>query len=525
MAIKISNGDFAMMGQQKGMQPKIFYPHLNLEQRVPRTHLLRKIQEQIDFNFIYAEVKNTYGDNGNVSIPPPVILKMMLLLVLYNVRSERELMETVPLRLDWLWFLGYDIDSEVPDHSVLSKARARWGVEAFRGFFERIVWQCVEAGLVDGSKIFVDSSLVDANASNNSVVDTQSLKGQLQESYKELEARLEEKSESMNSSRKYARENSRYISTTDPDATIVNRGKPKLSYQVHRAVDGRSEVITAMETTPGDVNEAHEMIPLLESHHLNTGGKVDTVVADSKYGTVENFLACYDRGVEAHIPDLKEFTSRRMEKLGIFSEERFEYDEDSDTYRCPAGQRLKPKSLHKGRQSRDYAAPKKICAACELREQCTKNKSGRTVKRHLRQEELDGMREASRSARARRDIKMRQHLMERSYARGTWYGFDRARWRGLWRVQIQQYLVSAVQNIQVLLRYGSYLKRSPSAVIEYMEETIRMHISFFSDVKQLINAKTGRIMLSGLNCRQLSSVELEPLGNSPLRPAFSIADL
>ena len=168
---------------------------------------------------------------------------------------------------------------------------------------------------------------------------------------------------------------------------------------------------------------------------------------------------------------------------------------------------MKPKSLHKGRQSRDYAAPKKICAACELREQCTKNKSGRTVKRHLRQEELDGMREASRSARARRDIKMRQHLMERSYARGTWYGFDRARWRGLWRVQIQQYLVSAVQNIQVLLRYGSYLKRSPSAVIEYMEETIRMHISFFSDVKQLINAKTGRIMLSGLNCRQLSSVE------------------
>jgi len=148
------------------------------------------------------------------------------------------------------------------------------------------------------------------------------LKGQLQESYKELEARLEEKSESMNSSRKYARENSRYISATDPDAGIVNRGKPKLSYQVHRAVDGRSEVITAMETTSGDVNEAHEMIPLLETHHLNTGVKVDTVVADSKYGTVENFLACYDRGVEAHIPDLKEFTSRRMEKLNLFSEER-----------------------------------------------------------------------------------------------------------------------------------------------------------------------------------------------------------
>jgi hypothetical protein len=73
MATQIRYGDFAMMGQQTGIQPKIFYPHLNLEQRVPRTHLLRKIQEQIDFNFIYAEVKKTYGDNGNVFIPPPVI--------------------------------------------------------------------------------------------------------------------------------------------------------------------------------------------------------------------------------------------------------------------------------------------------------------------------------------------------------------------------------------------------------------------------------------------------------------------
>jgi hypothetical protein len=227
--------------------------------------------------------------------------------------------------------LGYDIDSEVPDHSVLSKARARWGVEAFRRFFKRIVWQCVEAGLVHGRKIFVDSSLVDADASNNSVIDTRSLKVQLQESYKKLEARLDEKSESSDSSRRYVKENRRYISATDPDAGIVNRGKPKLSYQVHRAVDERSEVITASETTTGDVNEAHEMVPLLESHHLNTGVKADTVVADSKYGTIENFLACYNRGVEAHMPDLRDVLLKGTQKQKIFGEERFEYDRESDT--------------------------------------------------------------------------------------------------------------------------------------------------------------------------------------------------
>jgi transposase len=129
------------MGHQEGFQPKLFYHQINLKQRVSKNHLLRKIQKQIDFDFIYQEVKDFYGDNGNISIPPPVILKMKLLLILFDVRSERELMETIPMRLDWLWFLGYDLDSEVADHSVLSKARARWGVEAFRNIFERIVRQ------------------------------------------------------------------------------------------------------------------------------------------------------------------------------------------------------------------------------------------------------------------------------------------------------------------------------------------------------------------------------------------------
>jgi hypothetical protein len=99
---------------------------------------------------------------------------------------------TIPERIDWLWFLEYDIDDDIPNHSVLSKARARWGVEAFKTFFERIVWQCVQAGLVDGSKIFMDSSLVQADASNNSVVNKESLKRYLNKSYQILESRLEQ---------------------------------------------------------------------------------------------------------------------------------------------------------------------------------------------------------------------------------------------------------------------------------------------------------------------------------------------
>jgi transposase len=469
------------MGTQGPPQGKLFYHNINLEQRIRSNHPLRKIEQFIDFDFAYREVADKYGPNGNVSVPPPVILKLLLLLVFYNVRSERELMVTLPERLDWLWFLGFDLDSDIPNHSVLSKARKRWGAEVFKTFFERIVLQSVQAGLVDGSKIFVDSSLIDADASNNSVIDTQSLKHRLRKNYRELEARLEERNESCDPSRQHQKANKRYISGTDPDAAIVRRGKPKLSYQVHRAVDGQHEIITATEATPGDVNEAHLLKDLLTQHHDNTDKTAQTVVADSKYGTIDNFLACHDMGVSAHMPDLGAAAGKRSTKRGIFGENRFRYDREKDVYLCPAGQEMKRKSLHQNRNGIDYAAPKKICAACHLRSQCTRNKSGRTIKRHLHQDELDLMRQASRSAKAKRDIKTRQHLMERSFARSTRYGFDRARWRSLWRMQIQEYLVCAIQNIQVLVGCGYAPKKSPAMVLR--------------EVKAAMSKSWGRISL------------------------------
>jgi hypothetical protein len=99
--------------------------------------------------------------------------------------------------------------------------------------------------------------------------------------------------------------------------------------------------------------------------------------------------------------------------------------------------------------------------------------------------------------------------MERSYARGTWYGFDRARWRGLWRVQIQEYLVSAVQNIQVLLRYGSYLKRSPSVMMEQIKGVTPGVIRSFLDLKELVKSKIGQSVLFGFTSPQLSFIETQ----------------
>jgi transposase len=444
-----SNGVFAMMGHQPPYQNKFFVTGFNLDKRVREDHILRKIVEKIDFEFIYEEVKQTYGTNGNVSVPPPVILKMMLLLILYNIRSERELMLTIPERLDWLWFLGYDLDEEIPNHSVLSKARARWGVKAFRNFFERIVWQCVEAGLVDGKKLFVDASLIDADASNNSVVDTKHLKKYLNKGYRRLEKRLDDLEVP-----KTTPANARFISTTDPDASVTrySGGKSKLRYKTHRAVDPEHEVITATKVTPGSTDDGDMLEEMIESHEHNTQSKVDTVVADSKYGKIDNFLRCYDLDKKAHVPSLEQTHKGSGRQKGIFPKEAFIYHPDTDIFICPAGETLRRRHYNKKRKHYEYKASAETCAQCELRKKCTRAKDGRSLKRHARQDELDIMLNEANSRSAKRDIKHRQDLSERSFAWSKRYGYKRARWRRLWRMEIQDFLVAAIQNITVFVK-------------------------------------------------------------------------
>ncbi len=480
-----------MMGYQSYFQHKLFVVGFNLEKRIRKNHILRKILEKIDFNFIYKEVKDSYGENGNVSVPPPVILKMMLLLTLYNVRSERELMLTIPERLDWLWFLGYDLDDEIPNYSVLSKARSRWGVKAFKRFFEHIVWQCVEAGLVDGSKLFIDASLIDADASNNSVVDTHSLKKYLNKGYRQLEKRLDEEV-----AEKTTPANSRYISTTDPDASPTRHsgGKSKLRYKTHRAVDPAHEVITATHITPGSVDDGDVFKEMIDIHQKNTQKAVVTTVADSKYGTINNFLLCHDLGIKAHIPSLEKTHRGSGRQKGIFSKEAFTYHPETDTFTCPAGNTLKRRNYNKKRNHYEYKAPSEICAQCEIRKQCTRSKDGRSLKRHIRQDELDIMLTYAQSQEAKRDIKTRQHLSERSFARSKRYGFKRARWRRLWRMEIQDFLIAALQNILILANHSKSTISKSNAQIGQFIRAKRAILAGFS-MRSFVICLTNQLIL------------------------------
>jgi transposase len=452
-----------MMGQRKSDR-ELFSYAVNLEKRVRSNHPLRTVAAAIDFGFVREEVAHCYGRNGNESVAPEVILKMMFLLFFDDVKSERELMEVIGERLDYLWFLGYGLDDKIPDHSVLSKARARWGKEVFESLFVRTVAQCVAAGLVAGGKIHVDSSLIDAHAAKESVIKgPPELIAALKRAYHATESKLSETT----TPESYEAVNDRMMSKTDPDAALVRRGggESRPRYHHHRVVDDHQGVITAVETTPGSIAENKKLIALIDQHEANTRQQVETAVADHKYGTSENYVACQNRRITTHMGDASK--GQNNHHAGeIFPESAFTYDGASNTYRCPAGEALWPRRLHPTRRTIEYVARQGVCGACALRSQCTRSGIGRTVKRHEHQQLLDQARLQAHSLRARRDRKRRQHLLERSFAdAANNHHFKRSRWRRLWRQQIQDHLIAAVQNVRILLAHHQPKRRLAVALL------------------------------------------------------------
>src|SRR4029077_7188303 len=324
-----------MMGERDRQAPMWSY-RVNLDKRVRSDHPLRRINVVLDLSFVREQVAHTYGRKGNKSVPPEVILRMMVLLFLDDIKSERELMRIIPERLDYLWFLGYGLDDEIPDHSVLSKARKRWGKEVFLSLFSRVVHQCVEAGLVAGSKIHVDASLVDANASLKSVKPlkpevTRAIEQTAREQVKKLDEQDNEGenqapwdsgdggSTTQNPAGRLYKANRQFRSTSDPDATLVRQGglKSRPRYKNHRVVDDAYEIITAVETTTGAVDEGARLLALIEAHEDTTEQAVRTAIVDSRYGRVGNLIACQKSGIRPHLKLLGESTRGKGRSAGI----------------------------------------------------------------------------------------------------------------------------------------------------------------------------------------------------------------
>src|SRR5918997_1451254 len=400
-------------------------PDLPLEELVPKDNFYRRLEATLDLSFVRDLVRDCYASSGRPSVDPVVFFRLQLVMFFEGIRSERRLMEVAADRLSVRWFLGYDLDEPLPDHSSLTRIRERYGLRIFQRFFERIVVLCVEAGLVWGKELYFDATKVEANASLDSTRSRSLVENRLEEHLASIFPEEEEKEERPEEGAKSAPEilgvvgpvgqeerrmlahrnarQHRWIaqaghqkrevvrwgyrrladlraSTTDPDASPMqgkNKGASRLGYQTHYVVDGgKARVILDVLVTPAEVTENLPMLDLLFRSRFRWHLRPRSVTGDAAYGTIENIAAVEKDGIRAYVA-----LPNHDGGGPLFGKDDFVYDAKKDVYICPQGEILRRQGYDYKERSVRYAARPSACNPCPLKSRCTKSKrKGRWIR-------------------------------------------------------------------------------------------------------------------------------------------------
>jgi transposase len=144
-----------------------------LSERVPKQNFYRRLAELLDWDFLYQQTQGLYSHTGQLSLDPVVFFKLILVSRPEDLVSDRRLIEHCSLRLDILYFFGYEVDEDLPWHSTVSRTRQLYPAAVFEQLFDHVFAQCVATSLVTGHTQAVDSAFVKANASLESLCEKQ----------------------------------------------------------------------------------------------------------------------------------------------------------------------------------------------------------------------------------------------------------------------------------------------------------------------------------------------------------------
>jgi len=480
-----------------GIKIRSFSPlpdDLSLEDLVPNDHFYRRLQARLDLSFVRELVGQLYARGGRPSVDPVVFFKLQLVMFFEDLRSERQLMRVVADRLSVRWYLGYDLFEPLPDHSSLTHIRDRLGLEVFRRFFERIVQECFEAGMVWGEELFFDATKVQANASIDSTRSRSLVEGRLDEHLagvfpEEAPPDPEERSgvvsgfvgpegdERRELARKnvlrhrwiekagrqergvvrwgYTRMADLRVSTTDPDSSPMyqkNNRSGRLGYLTHYAVDGgRARVVLNVLVTGAEVTENLPMQEMLFRSTFRWRLSPRSVTGDAAYGTRENIAAIEKAGIRAYTALLEQ-----GKRTSLFTIEDFLYDAERDLYTCPAGETLRRQGHDRRGGYVRYAVRTSACMECPLKGKCTNSPKGRWLSRGLEEEYLERVRTYRRTAAYRKALRKRAVWIEPLFGEAKeWHGSRRFRLRGLQKVNAEALMIASGQNAKRLLTFRS----------------------------------------------------------------------
>lgn len=404
------------MQGKKIYQEKLFN-NFRLSDRVPKESFYRRLKAVLHLDFLYRDTQKYYGHSGQKSIDPVVFFKFCLVGYLENIISDRKLIEHCSMRLDILYFIGYDIDEPLPWHSTISRTRQLFPEEVFESVFAHVLELCIGKGMVKGSTQAIDSAPVKANASMDSLelkVPAKDLEAHLadvrhisqrdkevfrkakqnkaSEAQQRVTATEQELKSIVSRNKNWSKQqdqrpgaknkgsrytsNKTHYSPTDPDARIsVKPGKArKLNYSSQLSVDTANHVITDIKAYHADGKDnqyLEDIVERVRERLWKFGFQLESVLADTGYSSGEVYAYLESKGIKSYIPPHGTYKG---------GPDGFGYIKSEDHYICPNGKIVPFKKVFKDYRTqtlkKEYRISSKVCKDCPLASSCL----GKTAK-------------------------------------------------------------------------------------------------------------------------------------------------
>ena len=278
-----------------------------LDELVADDDVLRRVERLVAWGAVRESAAPFYSDFGRPGVDPVVLVKVFLVAAIRGIGSMRETLRVAQVDLSIRRFLGYGLTEALPHHATFSYAQCvRFAQSSvFEQLFTQVLASCRDAGLLDGSRLIVDATHVEADAALKSLrAELEVIDGDSEDVAEPVQRpalQLAERRSGPTPKRKAS--NATALSRTDPDAKLRYKPghRPHLVYRAQVATDPGTRVIVAVRAEPATGHEADSLAIIIDrSRWLRH--KVAEIVADAGYASDAVYTDLAKRRIEAFIP-------------------------------------------------------------------------------------------------------------------------------------------------------------------------------------------------------------------------------
>ena len=429
-----------------------------MDDLVPKDHILRLVEDAIDWGFIYDLVEEKYSpDQGRPSMDPVTLIKIPVIQYLFGIRSMRQTIKEIEVNVAYRWFLGIDMMDPVPHFTTFGKNYTRRfkDTDLFEQIFERILEECFKHHLVDTKEVFVDATHVKASANINKKQQIRIREEALfyeEQLKKEIDADrvahgkkpLKDKDEPPQDGNGSGGTKEIKGSTTDPESGWFHKGEHKqvFAYSVETACD-KNGWILGYTVDPGNQHDSRTFKGIYDKLKRFD---IEKIIMDAGYKTPAIAKLLLDDGIDPVFP-----YKRPMTKDGFFRKHEYVYDEYHDCYICPENKVLSYSTTNRDGY-REYKSRSYQCANCPSLEKCTLSREHvKVVTRHVWEDYLEACEDIRYTIGMRDLYQKRKETIERLFGTAKEaHGFRYTHMRGKAKMRMKVGMTYACMNLKKL---------------------------------------------------------------------------